>query len=213
MRDQNQSISKPLNRRQLAKARTRQKVLDAGRDLFKIGGYDKAVIRDIAKKAGMSTGAVFANFDDKADLLLAIVEVELEDHGALLRQASAEEGAILDRIVRVCTADYTFFSDRLHLLEALAVLETDASNMKNQRARDLTGRRREGLWRIIETMLQESRCGNALEAKVIGECIMSIHFDRCRYQAIKNCKTESYRHGLKELLSHVLAASAIALAA
>lgn len=213
MRDQNQSGSKPLNRRQQSKLQTRQKVLDAGRTLFMKGGYEKATIRDIAKKAGMSTGAVFANFEDKKDLLLVIVQEEFEEHGLLLKQDAEEEGAVLDRIVRICTADFIFFNERLHLLEALAVLETDASNMKNRRARELTGHRRERLWRAIETMFKESRCGNALEAKVIGECIMSIHFDRCRYHAIMNRKTESYRHSLKELLSHLLLASATAIAA
>ncbi len=60
-----------LNRRQAAKLRTRQRVLAAATDLFKDVGYAKATIRAIAKKAGMSTGAVFANFIDKDDLYLA----------------------------------------------------------------------------------------------------------------------------------------------
>ena len=55
-----------VNRRQVAKARTRVKVLEAARTLFAERGYDAATIRDIAKGAGMSTGAVFANFQDKA---------------------------------------------------------------------------------------------------------------------------------------------------
>lgn len=58
-----------LNRRQQAKAVTRQKVLDAARALFAAeGGYEAATIRSIAKAAGMSTGAVFASFDDKIAL-------------------------------------------------------------------------------------------------------------------------------------------------
>ncbi|HEY4586680.1 MAG TPA: helix-turn-helix domain-containing protein, partial [Brevundimonas sp.] len=57
-----------MNRRQAAKVRTRLKVLDAARTLFAERGYDAATIRDIAKGAGMSTGAVFANFQDKAEL-------------------------------------------------------------------------------------------------------------------------------------------------
>lgn len=60
-----------LNRRQAAKLRTRQRVLAAATDLFKDVGYAKGTIRAIAKKAGMSTGAVFANFDDKDDLYVA----------------------------------------------------------------------------------------------------------------------------------------------
>lgn len=62
-----------LNRRQQAKARTRQRVLDAAQGLFvQPAGYEVGTIRQIAKVAGMSTGAVFANFDSKADLYRAI---------------------------------------------------------------------------------------------------------------------------------------------
>ena len=42
-----------MNRRQAAKVRTRQKVLDAARGLFAERGYEPATIRDIAKGAGM----------------------------------------------------------------------------------------------------------------------------------------------------------------
>lgn len=57
-----------LNRRQQAKAATRAKVLKAAADLFADVGYADAGIRDIARGVGMSTGAVFANFKDKAEL-------------------------------------------------------------------------------------------------------------------------------------------------
>ncbi|WP_439954411.1 TetR/AcrR family transcriptional regulator [Brevundimonas naejangsanensis] len=60
-----------LNRRQAAKRRTRQRVLAAATDLFNDVGYAKGTIRAIAKRAGMSTGAVFANFIDKDDLYVA----------------------------------------------------------------------------------------------------------------------------------------------
>ncbi len=75
-----------LNRRQQAKARTRQRVLDAAERLFRTEGYDAATIRRIADVAGMSTGAVFANFESKADLYRA-----LHHHGPV----SAEDGARL----------------------------------------------------------------------------------------------------------------------
>ncbi len=72
------------NRRKQAKISTGQAVIDAGRAIFMEGGYEDATIRSIAKRIrrpdkpdGMSTGAVFANFDSKADLLLTIVKEEL----------------------------------------------------------------------------------------------------------------------------------------
>lgn len=60
------------NKRQVAKAATRQRVLAAARDLFEAGTYEAATIRAIAKAAGMSTGAVFANFENKADVWTAV---------------------------------------------------------------------------------------------------------------------------------------------
>lgn len=60
------------NRRQLAKAQTRAKILDAGKSLFEEVGYERATIRAIARRAGFSTGAVVHSFADKADLYRAI---------------------------------------------------------------------------------------------------------------------------------------------
>lgn len=60
------------DRRAQAKARTQQRVLAAARTLFDRDGYATATIRAIAKEAGMSTGAVFANYEDKADLYRAV---------------------------------------------------------------------------------------------------------------------------------------------
>ncbi|MEN5112807.1 helix-turn-helix domain-containing protein [Brevundimonas diminuta] len=63
---------KRLNRRQAAKARTRQRVFDSAETLFNDVGFERATIRAIAKGAGMSTGAVFANFEDKTALYVAV---------------------------------------------------------------------------------------------------------------------------------------------
>lgn len=60
------------NLRKLAKATTRAKVLEAGRELFDERGYEAATIRAVARRVGMSTGAVFASFTDKADLYRAV---------------------------------------------------------------------------------------------------------------------------------------------
>lgn len=61
-----------MTRRDLAKARTRGKVIAAAKACFSARGYEAATIREIAKVAGMSTGAVFANFAGKAELYTAI---------------------------------------------------------------------------------------------------------------------------------------------
>src|SRR5271170_5100587 len=59
--------------RAMAKQRTREKILAAGKALFTERGYERATVRDIASAAGMSTGAVFASFSDKSHLFNEIV--------------------------------------------------------------------------------------------------------------------------------------------
>lgn len=57
------------NRRQEAKAANRAKLLAAARDLWaEPGTYEGVGIREIAAYAGMSTGAIFANWASKGDL-------------------------------------------------------------------------------------------------------------------------------------------------
>eukprot|EP01035_Chromulina_nebulosa_P023716 gene23716-30757_t len=70
-----------LTRRAMAKQQTREKVLQAAREMFIERGYEGATIRDIARAAGMSTGAVFASFTDKPELFDAILS---EDFAALV---------------------------------------------------------------------------------------------------------------------------------
>lgn len=66
-----------VNRRVLAKARTRSKVIASATALWaEPGSYESVGIREIAAGAGMSTGAVFANFASKADLWREVMGYE-----------------------------------------------------------------------------------------------------------------------------------------
>lgn len=60
------------------------RILAAAAHLFVERGYDRATLREVAKEAGVSTGAVYAYFRTKEDLLLGICR----------RQAEAQEGAL-----------------------------------------------------------------------------------------------------------------------
>lgn len=108
-----------LNRRQAAKVRTRQKVLDAARTLFAERGYEPATIRDIAKGAGMSTGAVFANFQDKAELFEAVLSEDLAKLAETLRAAAAAETSLRARLLAVMTAGYHGTLEQLPLVQAV----------------------------------------------------------------------------------------------
>jgi AcrR family transcriptional regulator len=60
--------------RHQAKARTRERLLDAGAAVFEADGFYIATVEAIAERAGFTRGAFYANFADKSDLLLTLLE-------------------------------------------------------------------------------------------------------------------------------------------
>jgi AcrR family transcriptional regulator len=56
------------------RARTRQRILDAAADEFAKHGIDATSLDTIATAAGLTKGAIYSNFDSKADLVWAVAE-------------------------------------------------------------------------------------------------------------------------------------------
>jgi AcrR family transcriptional regulator len=109
-------LGRTPTRRALAKQQTRTKVLVAGRRLFSEQGYEGATIRDIATAAGMSTGAVFANFTDKSDLFREIMTEDMTELASAMRQAV--EGDVEAALLGVFMTGYRFYQSRLQLARA-----------------------------------------------------------------------------------------------
>ncbi|HEY8004032.1 MAG TPA: helix-turn-helix domain-containing protein [Phenylobacterium sp.] len=110
--------AKAPTRRALAKQQTRVKVLAAARRLFSEQGYEGATIRDIAAAAGMSTGAVFANFADKSDLFREIMIDDMVALADAMRDAAHQGNGVEDVLQRIFTAGYAFYQTQLPLARA-----------------------------------------------------------------------------------------------
>ena len=57
-----------------AKQRTREKLLAAAGDVFAAQGFTAATVEEIVERAGFTRGAFYANFADKADAFLTLLE-------------------------------------------------------------------------------------------------------------------------------------------
>ena len=110
----------PINKRTAAKLRTAANVLETARGIFETQGYEKATIRAIAKAAGMSTGAVFANYADKAELYTVAF-----GHPPI----SPEIGRIALKALRALTADLGEDSDLVDLVGAYQRVERQARDV------------------------------------------------------------------------------------
>ncbi len=141
-----------VTRRALAKQQTREKVLLAARQLFTERGYEGATIRDIAKAAGMSTGAVFASFADKSELFGDILTADHAALAASMQDAVQGKTTIDSALMAIFKAGYEFHYPQLPLLAAGMSVSwswTEASEQRN----------REAVRPIRDLILQQLRAG------------------------------------------------------
>lgn len=108
-----------------ARANSRAALIEAAFEEFSTRGYEAATVAGIAERAGVTTGALYAHFAGKLDLLLATVG--LAPIGDVLRSAgeiaSLPRGEAAQRIVRSMSAR----PDRrmLLLLDVIVVARRD----------------------------------------------------------------------------------------
>ncbi len=171
-----------MNRRQAAKVRTRQKVLDAARDLFAERGYEPATIRDIAKGAGMSTGAVFANFQDKAELFETVLT---EDMGRLAEtlKSGAGEGSVRERLTAALAAGYHDTLDHLPLFQAIVARSWFQPQDAEKRARESTRRLTDVISAILRDGVSKSELSQDADVVLLTEMVWETYLSNYRRAA------------------------------
>src|SRR4051794_34948493 len=58
---------------------TRQALVAAAAEVFAEKGYERAGVAEIARRAGLTTGAIYSNFSGKAELLLEAIDMRVDD--------------------------------------------------------------------------------------------------------------------------------------
>lgn len=70
------------------RARTRAKLLDAARELIREKGYERTTLQDVARRAGMTSGAIYGNFKNRDDLFMALAVIHGQPIKAEFRPSS-----------------------------------------------------------------------------------------------------------------------------
>ena len=94
------AIAKPRKRltREESRAQTRATLITVGRKHFLHYGLGGAVAEKIAEDAGYSRGALYANFDGKEDLFLAVIREEHACRSGIFRSILKDEPSSRKRL-------------------------------------------------------------------------------------------------------------------
>ena len=106
---------------------TRERLIEAAAAVIAEEGYEGAGTQAIARRAGLTNGAIYANFRDKSELLAEAVEVYLTRIFARLddaRRAGASPAQVVTRMTHRLAVD-TAERDRRLLTEAMAAARRD----------------------------------------------------------------------------------------
>lgn len=131
--------------RRSQKEATRQRVLDAARELFDTHGYQGTTVRGIAQAAGVAVGSVFTTFASKGEILSEVMQQRLAPmYAELDRVAPHLRGPTVDRIRTLFSMFFEFEArqPRLFLSHIAAVYDWTLTSASapfggNARFRDL----------------------------------------------------------------------------
>jgi AcrR family transcriptional regulator len=151
----------------------RAQIVGAAIELFADQGFHRTTIKDIAKRAGFSSGLVYLYVREKEDVLLLVLLRVLEDHRTALPAAVADVGDPLERLVRLIEA-FVEIVDRHRAATVVAyrsvhLLTPDRRLLVQDREREVTDV-------VVETLVACMKAGlvRKLDVDVVTHQIVMI---------------------------------------
>lgn len=99
-----------LGLRERGKRERLRRIKEAAFEIFRSEGYEGASTRQIAQRADVSSGTLFAYAKDKRDLLFLLMNEDLDAIADRAIASAPSAGSAVDRIVSLLTPIYLYFS-------------------------------------------------------------------------------------------------------
>ncbi|MGN6364563.1 TetR/AcrR family transcriptional regulator [Asticcacaulis taihuensis] len=165
----------PAGNRAKSKERNRLKILESAATLFRERGFEAATLRDIARAAGLSTGALFANFADKNEIFLTVLESENTRVIRTMRDALDEK---LDLVSRLHTQLMRGYEATQHnariVLSAFVMKWSQGQTPVNQ-----VGQMSDLIRFVLLDTLKAAQARNEVPQSVNVECASEVLEDLC----------------------------------
>jgi AcrR family transcriptional regulator len=167
---------------------TRDRLIDAAATVFAERGYDRAGVQEIARRAGLTTGAIYGRFTGKADLLRAAIEARTNDELDELFAQRRFDGQATDvlrtvgaHLVTPCPDDDTEYEGAL-LLEAFVAARRDEDVAGFVRA--VLEERATVLADLVETAKSDGSVDRALDTESVVRFCHAVALGFLIYDAI-----------------------------
>ena len=174
------SAPQPMTRRALAKQLTRAKLLEAAREMFAERGYEAATVRDIAAAAGLSTGAVFASFTDKADLFNEVIVAEYEFMHASMVAATDEAAPARETLLNLLTLAYESYLTQIRLVQAALSFCWTRDLLSEPRHMAAVELVRGHLAGVLERGVESGELSPALDVRLTSEMLWETYLSNYR---------------------------------
>lgn len=178
--------------RKTQKEATRQRVLDAARDLFETKGYDEATVREIAVRAQVSVGSVFTTFSSKGDILSQVMADRLDAlYAELDKVAPYLRGSTADRLRSIFAIHFAFETRRTKLFLAHIAAAYDWTLGPTSRPYGKTPRLRQTVRDCLAEGVSRGDVDPALDLDVAVDALMASYAWTYRLAAWENADAET----------------------
>ena len=99
------------NRQQKRAKRTRNKIKDAALDVFAEKTIDSATVEDITEKADLGKGTLYSHFEDKDEIVIALVEDAVTHLIEYIRSYDSTPETLEDMLESLLNVHYRFSCD------------------------------------------------------------------------------------------------------
>jgi AcrR family transcriptional regulator len=105
--------------RQEQKTETRLKLLEIARQLFDENGFEATSMREIAKTSGLAVGSLFVHFENKTDLLAALLSSDLVEVMTEAERLGKKLSSPLSRLFNNSQLLLNFYAQKVELSKVL----------------------------------------------------------------------------------------------
>ncbi len=167
-------VTSPLPAPPVVDSSTRARLLDAAAEVFCERGYEGTTVAEVARRAGLTTGAIYANFRDKAELLLETIERGSARVVADMDAARSKGVSAADRLLLMARRMITERDDteRLLFVEMFAAARRDPD--VGRRVAEALSAMEGELARMMERAKADGDVGPEWDAAVLARFCLSL---------------------------------------